>query len=181
MNSIFRRIVNKIRGESDIDRLIQDGLRVGKNFHMQPHCRIDPSFCWLVFIGDNVTLAPNVSIIAHDASTKPLLGYTKIGLVSIGDNAFIGQNSTILPNVRIGSNCIVGAGSVVKKDIPDNCIYAGNPAHFICRVEDFINRNKTLIMTRPIYDFSWTMQSKVSSEKKARMVESLKDGIGFIE
>jgi maltose O-acetyltransferase len=51
--------------------------------------------------------------------------------VTIGDNVWIGGNTTILPGVTIGSNVTIGAGSVVVKDIPDNCVAVGNPARVI--------------------------------------------------
>ncbi len=181
MFSFLKKIMRRIRGEPDIELLVRNGMAVGVNLHMQDHCRIDISFCWLISIGNNVTLAPNVSIIAHDTSTKRHLGYTKIGLVSIGDNTFVGQDATILPGVRIGRNCIIGAGSVVNRDVPDNSVFAGNPARFLCSTETFVSRNKELMANHPVFDFSWTTQSGVSEEKKHVMIERLQDGIGFIE
>ena len=51
--------------------------------------------------------------------------------VSIGDNVWIGANAIILPGVAIGNNCIIGAGSVVTKSFPSNCIIVGNPAKIL--------------------------------------------------
>ena len=62
------------------------GLRVGVNFNRLNGVIIDPAHCWLITIGDNVTLAPRVHILAHDASTKNYLNFTKIGRVNIGNN-----------------------------------------------------------------------------------------------
>ena len=59
------------------------------------------------------------------------LGYGKKGRPVIGDNVSLGASVTIIGNVHIGNNVIVGAGSVVVKDIPDNCVVAGNPAKII--------------------------------------------------
>ena len=53
----------------------------------------------------------------------------------IGDNVSIGANATIIGNINIGNNVVIGAGSVVVKDVPDNCIVAGNPAHVIRYVD----------------------------------------------
>lgn len=78
-------IAAKLRGETPLAVLVERGLTVGKNFQPQPGCILDPSHCWLITIGDDVTLAPRVHILAHDASTKMFLGYTKIGLVTIGN------------------------------------------------------------------------------------------------
>ena len=71
----------------------REGLKVRKNFNAQSGCIIDNSHCWLIEIGNNVTLAPRVHILVHDASTKFALGYTKIE-----NNIFIGASTTILSN-----------------------------------------------------------------------------------
>lgn len=181
MKSFFRRLIDKIRGEQDLAALVRNGLKIGKNLNIQRRCLIDQSFCWLISIGDNVNIGNNVHIIAHDASTKRSLGFSKIGLVTIGNDTFIGQNSTILPNVKIGKNCIIGAGSVVTKDIPDDTVYAGNPAQLICNVHDYLQKNLELMKNRPVYDLNWTHQKSISDDQKKQIIESLKDGIGFFE
>ena len=78
---------------------------------MMGECIIDPGHCWLISVGDRVTLAPRVHILAHDASLKETLGYTKIGRVKIGNDVFIGANTTILPGVTIGDKVVIGANS----------------------------------------------------------------------
>ena len=59
------------------------------------------------------------------------------GPISIGDNVFVGANSTILYDVNIGNNVIIGAGSLVNKDIPDGTVAAGVPCRIIGRFEDY--------------------------------------------
>lgn len=124
MLKMIKKMRNKLIKEQNLTDLIKNGLTVGKNFNMQKGCIIDSSHCWLIEIGDNVTLAPRVHILVHDASTKFALGYAKIGKVKIGNNVFIGANATILPNVRIGNNVIIGANSLVNRDILDNRVVA---------------------------------------------------------
>lgn len=55
---------------------------------------------------------------------------------TIGDNVYIAANATVVGGVHIGNNVIIGAGSVVTKDVPDNCVYVGNPAHFVKHIDD---------------------------------------------
>lgn len=58
-------------------------------------------------------------------------GATLCGCVSIGPYSFIGAGATVLPHVQIGQNCTIGAGAVVTKNVPDNHVVAGNPAHYL--------------------------------------------------
>lgn len=83
-----------------------------------------------IFIGDETMIAPNVTIIAASHPVSPTLrakGYGYNKPVTIGKNVWIASNVTILPGVQIGDNSIIGAGSVVSKDIPSNVIAFGNP------------------------------------------------------
>ena len=107
MVELLRNIIRLFRGEVSTNKLVKKGLIVGDNFSRQGNCIIDPPHCWLIEIGNNVTLASGVYILAHDASTKKILGYAKIGNVKIGDNVFIGAKSIILPNVNIGNNTLI--------------------------------------------------------------------------
>ncbi|WP_241768436.1 acyltransferase [Mesobacillus subterraneus] len=93
-------------------------MRVGKNCHGLAASTIDVAHCWLIEIGDHVTFAPQVYLLAHDASTKKYLDYTKIAKIIIKDHAFIGARALIMPGVTIGENAIVAAGSVVTKQYP---------------------------------------------------------------
>ena len=82
-------------------------VKVVKNF-VRLHGGIwDPSHCLLIEIVDNVTMAPRVHVLCHDASTKVHLGYTKIGKVKIGNIVFVGAECVIMPNVTLGDNVIV--------------------------------------------------------------------------
>lgn len=139
---MLKKLVNKIRGEHDTETLIKRGLIVGRNFHRQQQVIIDPDHCHLIRIGNSVTLAPRVHILAHDASTKIFIGKTKVAPVKIGDSVFVGAGAIILPNVTIGDNVIIGAGSVVTSDIPSDSVAAGNPAKVICSLQEFLGKRR---------------------------------------
>jgi maltose O-acetyltransferase len=176
----LREIIFRIRAEYTIEKLIKMGMRVGKNFDPQHGVILDPSHCWLILIGDNVTMAPRVHVLAHDASTKAVLGYTRIGRVNIGSNVFVGADSVILPDVTIGDNVVIGANSTVSKDIPPNSVYAGSPARHICSFGEFVQKNRNLMRQRPCYDESYTTRANVDFNKKQQMIDELKDGVGYV-
>ena len=97
---------------------------------------------YLVTLGNNVFISIDASFVCHDGSTLPfrknIPDLELAGEIVVGDNVFVGMKALILPGVTIGNNCIVGANSVVTKDVPDNCVVAGNPAKVIKSIEDFI-------------------------------------------
>ena len=136
-------IIRTIIGEVPTKKLIKRGLKVGENFNRQQGCFIDPTHCWLIEIGNNVTMSIRVVLMAHDASTKNSLGYTKIGKIKIKDNVFLGANTIVLQNVTIGKNSIIGANSVVTKDVPPNSVVAGNPARIISSIKEYKEKNET--------------------------------------
>ena len=77
--------------------------------------------------------------------------YDRVAPISIGSNSFLGNNAIVLPGVAIGTGCIIGAGSVVTKNIPDNSVHAGNPARFICTLDDYVGRIKQSTESYPWY------------------------------
>lgn len=180
IRQIIKEIVYRIRGEYTTEKLIKMGMKVGKNFNRLIGVILDPAHCWLIEIGDNVTMAPRVHILAHDASTKMFLGYAKIGRVVIGNNVFIGTDTVVLPNVRIGDNVVIGANSTVTKDLEGGFVYAGNPAKRICSIEEYITKNKRLLDACPCYGEEYTIRKNVDVEKKEQMKRELDKGLGFV-
>lgn len=145
---MINSLVNRIR----IIKLKRNGLEIGKNVNIEKGVIIDPSAPWLISIGNNVTIAPYVHILAHDASTKLFTNYTKLGKVIIGNNVFIGTKTVILPNIEIGNNVIIGAGSIVTKSIPSDSVVIGNPAKIICKTDEFINKHRIKMNNQNQYD-----------------------------
>jgi maltose O-acetyltransferase len=178
IKQLVEKFYHRIRGD-DIRTLVKNGLRVGQNVSIGSEVILDPSFPWLITIGDDCTLTSRVIILAHDASTFKHLGYTKIGRVSIGKRTFVGIGSIILPGIKIGENVIIGAGSIVTKDIPDNSIAIGNPASVIGLTSDYILLHKKNMETRPVYNFGWTIESGITDQNKKIMFDSLENGIGY--
>ena len=176
-----KRIIYRIRGDYTTEQLVEMGLVCGKKFTRMRDVILDPSHCWLIEIGDNVSLAPRVHILCHDASTKSYLGYTKIGRVTIGDHVFIGAGSVVLPGVTIGNNVIIGANSTVTHDIPDNMVYAGTPARPLCTLEEYLSKERARMKTSPCYGDKYTLRKKVSMKLRKKQREELKGTIGYID
>lgn len=162
------------------------GMKIGKNFNRQSNTKFDPSHCWLIRFGDDVTVANGVIILAHDDSPRVFLNYGYVGAVNIGNNVFLGARSIILPGVTIGDNVIVGAGSVVTKSVPKGKIVAGNPAKIIANTDEYINRCKTQLdgESVPKFDMTWTIYSKppIDDERKQTMRNMLigRKGLQFL-
>lgn len=120
-----------------VTALIRRGLKLGKNVELNDGFFLDPSHCELITIEDDVVFGPRVSLFAHDASSKKVVGNTKVAPVLLKRNCFIGANSTILPGVTVGQNSIVAAGSVVTRPVPENEVWGGNPARLLMTVSEY--------------------------------------------
>lgn len=112
-------------------------IEVGENFYANVNCiMLDVG---KITIGDNVLFGPNVSIYTAGHPIHPESrnsGYEYGIPLTIGSNVWIGGSCVILPGVSIGNNVVIGAGSVVTKDIPDNVCAAGNPCRVIREITD---------------------------------------------
>jgi acetyltransferase-like isoleucine patch superfamily enzyme len=123
------------------------GMKIGENAYLSDltNITLDGTRPWMIEIGRDVIIAAGVTILTHSGDWWVLqyihgevLGAS--GKVKIGDNCFLGMNSTVLKGVTIGDNVIIGAGSVVNKDIPSNCVAAGNPAKVIMSLDEYYKR-----------------------------------------
>ena len=177
----LKEIIYRLRGEYTTEKLISMGMKVGQNFGRLNGVILDPSHCWLIEIGDNVTMAPRVHILCHDASTKQFLNYTKIGRVTIGNNVFIGAESVVLPGVTIGDNVIIGANSTVTHDIPSGMVAAGSPARVICTLEAYLAKETARMHTAQCYGEEYTLRKDVSMEKRMQQKQELQGKIGYID
>ncbi|MCI9022391.1 MAG: sugar O-acetyltransferase [Eubacterium sp.] len=157
----IRSVVKKLLGRSD-GAFINPPFYCdyGKNIEAGKHLFVNYNCTILdvakVKIGDNCLLAPNVAIYTaghpvHPDTRASMYEYGKE--VTIGDNVWIGGNAVICPGVHIGNNVVIGAGSVVTKDIPDWAIAAGNP----CKVIRLITEadRKKLFRDEDIDEEAW--------------------------
>ena len=179
--SFIKELLYRIRGEYTTEKLVSMGMKLGKNFIRLNGVILDPSHCWLIEIGDNVTMAPRVHILCHDASTKAFLNYTKIGRVTIGDNVFIGAESVVLPGVTIGNNVIIGSNSTVTHDVPDGTVVAGSPARVLCSLEEYLQKERARMETAPCYGEEYTLRQNVSMDKRMEQKAALEGKIGYID
>lgn len=112
-------------------------ISVGENFYTNHNVTILDGA--KVIFGDNVFIAPNCvfSTAGHAIDSEQRNQGLEIALpITVGNSVWIGANVSVLPGVTIGSNTIIGAGSVVNKDIPDGVIAVGNPCKVIRRITD---------------------------------------------
>lgn len=138
-------IRDKIKGSYNV--ALSKGMKVGNNVRIMGGDDFG-SEPYLIELGNDVTISFNVTFVNHDGGTwafrdlKEYENIIKYGKIRIGDRSFVGCNTIILPGVTIGSRCVVGAGSVVTKDIPDGMVVAGNPARVIMTTEEYAKKIK---------------------------------------
>lgn len=121
---------------------------VGRDCFFQPYNL--PADAKYIRIGDNVVVASNVHFICHDVihfMMNHMPGSsgeekTYWGIIDIGDNVFIGANTTVLSDVTIGSNVIIASGSLINRDVPDGKVVGGVPARVIGETSDLLEKRK---------------------------------------
>lgn len=124
---------------------------VGKNVRLP--AMLVPLHAELISFHNNIEVASGVKFVVHDAihgvlnfkyhGIKESKEYTEhFGCIEIMDNVFIGTGTIILGNVKIGSNVVIGANSLVTKDIPGGTVYAGSPAKMIGTFDDLVAKRK---------------------------------------
>lgn len=157
---VLEQILGSIKGEPVITAPFYCdygfNISIGENFYTNHNVTILDGA--KVTFGDNVFIAPNcvISTAGHAIDSEQRNKGLEIALpITVGDSVWIGANVSVLPGVTIGSNTIIGAGSVVNKDIPDGVIAVGNPCKVIRKITEADKKKY------PIFE-----ESKMSSEKK---------------
>ena len=179
MISKIIRTLKNFKRTRYIEQLVADGLVLGEGVSIVDDFFFDRSHCYLISIGARTTIAPSVKLIAHDASTKRHVGYSRFGRVDIGEDCFIGHSSIVMPGVTIGNRSVVGAGSVVTKDVPPNCIVAGNPAKVIYDLDDFLDRIRKDAEAYGVFGYEYEI-SQLTPEKREELISAASQGKALI-
>lgn len=123
---------------------------------------------YLITIGSHCQITGGVKFHTHGGAQAIRHLYPDFdcfGKVQIGNYVYVGYNSMIMPGVTIGDNVLIAAGSVVTKSIPSNSVVGGNPAKYICSIEEYLQRNAK-------YN---TGSKGMSIEEKKELLSSLPD------
>ena len=138
---------HKASSRDYIDYLRAEGMVIGANvtIYAPRHCVIDETRPWMIEIGNNVSITEGVTILTHGYDWSVFKGmYGNVlgsaGRVKIGNNVFIGMNSTILKGVTIGNNVVIGANSLINKDVPDNSVVVGNPQRVVMDIDAYLEK-----------------------------------------
>jgi acetyltransferase-like isoleucine patch superfamily enzyme len=123
------------------------GVQLGRNvkfYGMKPGMfSTEP---WLISIGNDCYITANCQFITHDGGTlilrKEVPDLEITAPIIIGNDVYIGLNTTILPGTKIGNRCIIGACSLVKGEFPDNSVIAGVPARYIKSTDEYLEQAK---------------------------------------
>lgn len=128
------------------DRYVESGKG-----YIAPTVVFDASDYSLISIGEHPTISLDVMFLTHDWSIATGLKSFDRSMggcfhkqISVGDNCFIGIRTILLPGTSLGDNVIVGAGSVVKGNFPDNVVIAGNPAKIITKTDEWAKKHLEL-------------------------------------
>jgi maltose O-acetyltransferase len=150
--SLRSRLLTRLRGEQTLRQLRKLGLRAHPPVRLSARCVIDRRFAWAVEIGAYTIIANDVCIIAHDAAIKRLTSYTEVRPVTIGERCYVGAGTIVLPGAVIGDDAIVGAGSLVRGEIPAASVAVGRPAKVVTSIEDLRDRHLAQMQSSPRFE-----------------------------
>jgi maltose O-acetyltransferase len=173
-----RRALQRLRGELNVDRLVSQGLQIGRGTFVARDAYLDPGHPWLISIGEDSGLSPRTIVMVHDASMQRHMGCTRIARVVIGDRVFVGVGAIVLPGSRIGDDSIIGAGAVVRGDIPPGSMVVGNPAKVVSEVKSVADWHRQVATQSPVWPHEgWTVGHGITEARKRAQREALVDGM----
>ncbi|WP_305882497.1 DapH/DapD/GlmU-related protein [Emticicia sp. 21SJ11W-3] len=174
---MFKRIINKIIGywnrrssDSFIRYLQSQGISIESDcvFRDVFSTRIDITRPSLVTIGHDVDMNRNFELLTHDWGSHVFIRKYHSFIPShkkvvIGNNVYFGSNCTVLAGAKIGDNCIIGAFSLVNKEIPSNTVAAGVPAKVICTIDEYYEKRR-LLYIQEVIDFALSIRTRFNRE-----------------
>jgi maltose O-acetyltransferase len=176
-----RQAISRLRGQPSIDRLVAQGLQLGKGTHISHRIYVDGIHPWLISIGDYATLSPFVAVITHDTSLVHHTGQTRLGRVVIGKRVYVGVGAILLPGTNIGDDSVIGAGAVVHGEIPPGSLALGNPAK-ASPIKAAVAWQRASAARAPSWpNEGWTLASGITEDRKQAQREALADGtVGYV-
>jgi len=169
--SMRTRMLTRLRGQQTLRHMRKLGVRAHSPIRLASRSIVDPDFAWAVEIGANTIIANDVRIIAHDAAIKRLIGYTEVRPVVIGERCYIGARTTVLPGAVIGDDAIIGAGALVRGEIPARSLAVGNPAKVIGSIEDLRKRHLAQMESIPRFGFPTDLSAAKIDEMRHALAE----------
>ena len=170
IKTVIKLVRNKLKGTLRCAR--EEGMIVGKNVTVMSGVNFG-SEPYLITLEDNVRISSDVIFVTHDGGTwafrnkyEEYQNVSKFGKIVVGEGTFIGCKSVILPGVKIGKNCVIGAGSVVTKSVPDETVVCGVPAKRVCSLIEYAKRCKEQMP-------EVTDKQKLNGDKKAYLLNTV--------
>lgn len=163
IKKIMKRLMDGPRASSAdyVSYLRSIGMVIGQNtvIYSPKHSVIDETRPWMIEIGNNVSITEGATILTHGYDWSVFKGlYGDVlgsaGRVKIGNNVFIGMNSTILKGVTVGDNVVIGANSLINKDVPSNSVVVGNPQRVVCGIDEYLEKRRSVQLdeARDLYE-----------------------------
>ncbi len=145
ISSAIKYMRRKIKGSLQCAK--EEGLVAEEGVAVMGNCNFSTE-PYLITLRKNVLISTDVVFLTHDGGIHAFVNrweeyknVKKFGRIEVGEETFIGARSIIMPGVKIGRNCVVGAGSVVTKDVPDESVVAGVPARRICSTREYAEKS----------------------------------------
>jgi maltose O-acetyltransferase len=155
-------------------------MQIGDRVNLPASTFIDTSHCFLISIGDDTGFGPDCLILAHDAQMDEYLDAARLGRVIIHESCHIGARTAILAGVEIGPRTIVGANSVVSRTLPPNTVCAGNPAKVLCTLDEYLEKHRERMKTRPTFEYLQYDIRFLTPERKAELIRAVADGDAYM-
>lgn len=187
MFSMIFRLISRVRKGIERERLNRRwaglrarGMHIGNRVNLPASTFIDTSHCFLISIGDDCGFGPDCLILAHDAQMDEYIDAARLGRVVIHPSCHIGARTAILAGVEIGPRTIVGANSVVSRTLPPNSVCAGNPAKVICSLDEYLEKHRERMQTRPNFEYLKYDIRFLTPERKAELIRAVSDGDAYM-